>query len=80
MGNNLRAASRMAPTYRARDQPSYLIARHGRGVGMSVACRPNGGAAGPLGLNSRVRLLGHSGQATEWQVLAESCLSALERT
>jgi hypothetical protein len=35
--------------------------------------------AGSLGLNSRVRLLEHSGQAIEWQVLAENGTAALER-
>ena len=48
-----------AAGYRARNLPSYRIARHGRGVGLSVACQPNGGATEPLGLNGQVRLLGH---------------------
>ena len=77
MGNNLCAACRMAPTYRAGDPPFYRTPRRGQGPGVSVAWRPNAGAPGRLGLNSRVRLLGPSSQATEWQVLTDTGTAGL---
>jgi hypothetical protein len=78
MGNNLRAACRMAPTYRAGDPPSYRTAGRAQCLAAHGTCRPKAAGTGSFRLNSRVRpffsaiqvriLNGRSWPEAEWQV------------